>query len=137
MGTPSGMGAPARKTAAITRCSAVRKINLQATTGTGKRDGAGPETAFGNRLIFLVCRNFASMSIHRNIEIEVMSIHRNIEIEVMSIHRNIEIEMMSIHRNIEIEMMSIHRNIEIEMMSIHRNIEIEGVKWTPPGGQAL
>jgi hypothetical protein len=58
---------------------------------------------------FLFCRNFASMSIHRNIEIE----------------------MMSIHRNIEIETMSIHRNIEIETMSIHRNIEIEGAKWFP------
>jgi hypothetical protein len=54
--------------------------------------------------IFLLCRDFVSMSIYRNIEIEMMSIPRNIEIEMMSIYRNIEIEMMSIYRNIEIEM---------------------------------
>jgi hypothetical protein len=57
----------------------------------------------GKRSRVLCGRNVASMSIYRNIEIEMMSIYRNIEIEMMSIYRNIEIEMMSIYRNIEIE----------------------------------
>jgi hypothetical protein len=41
---------------------------------------------------FLLCGHFASMSIYRNIEIEMMSIYRNIEIEMMSIYRSLEIE---------------------------------------------
>jgi hypothetical protein len=48
------------------------------------------ESETGSRV--LCGRNVASMSIYRNIEIEMMSIHRSIAIETLSIPQSIESE---------------------------------------------